>query len=372
MKTLVLALIVIFTVVSGYGQTAGVIECGGRTSVSSWEAPDSIVVIEQLDCGSQVPVVGEEKGFYRIQVRRNVFAYIEAEYVRIFEDPRPGAASGRMGRAPEKDPPDVPSLSLQPATEAPEVPRPPRRGAALLSGLEIGLDASYMRYEEPDFMQQDGVAISLWGAYTFRPEKYMVRFDGRMGFSDMEYSSGVSGEVSGIRDYVVEAGARFGRTFQASDAWQLTPFAGFGYRYLYDGFGEKMTSNEYLGYNRKSNYLYTPIGLEIDRRLKQEWALVTALEYNHFWHGWQHSDLGIFFENDYTAVNDQADGWGMSGSAKFVRQMGMRDIVFGPYFKYWNIKDSNTVFHNYMDEEYGFMEPANTSIEIGGRFGVRF
>ena len=75
-----------FFIFSGFAQTLGIIECNGRTSVSSWEAPDSIMVVEQLACGQKVMVLGMEKNYVKIQIRGNVFAYVEAEYVRFTED----------------------------------------------------------------------------------------------------------------------------------------------------------------------------------------------------------------------------------------------------------------------------------------------
>ena len=96
------------------------------------------------------------------------------------------------------------------------------------------------------------------------------------------------------------------------------------------------------------------------------------MEYDHFWHGWQHSKLGDVYGTDMKIINDQENGWGMRASGKFVKEMGKHDILFGPYMKYWNIDDSETV--NFINDgiESEAMEPANTSLEIGGMFGVTF
>jgi len=244
--------------------------------------------------------------------------------------------------------------------------------AALRSGLEISLDTSFIGYEEDEFMNEEGAMLSLYGKYTLRPKSLMLRFDGRLGFGGMAYSSPISGTVNGIRDYILETRLLFGRTFAASNSWSMTPYSGFGYRYLFDGLGEKTTGTGHVGYDRKSNYLYSPIGLEISNSLSPQWSLITVMEYDLFWHGWQHSELGVVFGSNVHSVNDQDNGWGLRGSGKFTRKMGTFDIVAGPHFTYWNIEDSNRVNISVDGKNYSILEPGNTSKEIGGMFGVVF
>jgi hypothetical protein len=188
----------------------------------------------------------------------------------------------------------------------------------------------------------------------------------------MDYESPISGEAGKIRDYIAEAGVRAGRTFKATDHWFLTPFAGVGYRYLFDGFGEKITSSGDFGYDRKSHYVYSPFGMESGHSLTPEWTFVASMEYDHLWHGWQHSEIGAAYGSDFTAINDQTEGWGVQASGKFIKKIGKYDIILGPYFRYWNIEDSDTVYATIDTVEIWLMEPANTSVEIGGMFGISF
>ncbi len=379
MKTLLSVLFPVFFLSSGIAQTMGTVECNGKLGVSAWEKPDSIVVVEHLACGRTLPVVGTEKGFVKVQLGIRLYAYVNAENIRLVENARiPEKRVPAFEKQEESLPRKVPAAAPSPDTSqpSPEAARLPlvqsRRDTVLKSGLEFGLDSSYIKYEEPDFMQEEGVTLSLYGSYTLRPEDFMIRLEGRFGFAGMSYSSPVSGETKRIRDYIGEARALVGYTFEASDAWYLTPYMGFGYRYLFDGLGEKVTTVGHLGYDRGSNYIYSPIGLESANYLKPGWALVATLEYDLFWKGCQESDLGIFYGGSSPIVNDQNDGWGIRASGKFVKETGRADIVFGPYLKYWNIEDSDPAYLFYEEEELVFIEPANTSIEIGGMFGVVF
>ncbi|MEJ2108331.1 MAG: hypothetical protein P8Z37_00160 [Acidobacteriota bacterium] len=378
MRVFLSVLLLMFLAAGGYGQTVGMVECNGRTSVSSWEMPDSIIVVAQLECGQQVVVLGDEKGFLRIRVDRNTYAYLKPKYVRILDStslPEWSMDENRLQAQIKDKSPAIAEPSepwWQEEEDIPALQEQTKRDTTLKSGIEIGLDSSYIKYEEPGFMQEKGITLSLYGSYTVRPKRFMFRLEGRMGFAGVDYSSSISGESDRIRDYIVEARTIVGPTFEVRDAWYLTPFSGFGYRYLYDGLGGKTTTEGHMGYNRQSNYLYSPIGIESSSYLMRNWAFVAAVEYDLFWRGWQHSDLGIIVDNEYTAVNEQNDGWGLRWSGKFVKKAGKYNIVFGPYFKYWNIEDSDTIYASFEGIDYSFMEPANTSTEVGGMFGVVF
>ncbi|MBN2318423.1 MAG: autotransporter outer membrane beta-barrel domain-containing protein [Acidobacteria bacterium] len=379
MKTLLSVLFSVFFLSSGLAQTMGIIECNGRHGISAWEKPDSIIVVEHLACGRTLPVVGTEEGFVKVQLGIRLFAYVNAENIRLVENARvpekPVPAFETQGKfLPRKAPAATQSPELsQPAPDVAKLPLiQSKRDTVLKSGLEFGLDSSYIRYEEPDFMQEEGVTLSAYGSYTLRPADFMIRLEGRYGFAGVSYSSPVSGETKRIRDYIGEARALVGYTFEASDKWYLTPYTGFGYRYLFDGMGGKVTNVGHLGYDRRSNYFYSPIGFESANYLNYGWALVVTGEYALFWKGCQESDLGILFGGSPAIINDQDDGWGIRASGKFIKEMGRPDFVFGPYIKYWNIEDSDWAYLYYEEEELAFIEPANNSIEIGGMFGIAF
>jgi hypothetical protein len=357
----------------------GIIECNGREGVSGWEKPESIIVVQHLACESVLPVVGREKGFVKVQLGTRVFAYVNAENIRIVEvSPAPqigfSVYEPRDSSLPQKKPASksFPEFSRTVPETVKEPLHQSERDTTLKSGLEFGLDSSYIKYEEPGFMKETGVTLSLYGNYTLRPADFMVRLEGRLGFAGMNYSSSETGETKKIRDYIGEARALVGYTFAASNKWYMTPYMGFGYRYLFDGLGGKVTTSGHLGYDRRSNYLYSPIGMDIAAYLKHRWALVMTGEYDLFWKGWQESDIGELFGSSPTVTNDQEKGWGLRASGKFVKETGSVDLAFGPYMKYWNIDDSKPTSLIVDDEELIFIEPANTSIEVGGMFGVVF
>ena len=172
MKTLLSVLFPVFFLSSGIAQTMGTVECNGKQGVSAWEKPDSIVVVEHLACGRTLPVVGTEKGFVKVQLGIRLYAYVDAENIRLVENARiPEKRVPAFEKQEESLPRKVPAAALstdtsQPSPEAARLPLvQSRRDTVLKSGLEFGLDSSYIKYEEPDFMQEEGVTLSLYGSY---------------------------------------------------------------------------------------------------------------------------------------------------------------------------------------------------------------
>ena len=74
--------------------------------------------------------------------------------------------------------------------------------------------------------------------------------------------------------------------------------------------------------------------------------------------------------------NTQREGYGIRGSIKLTRKMKTYDLFVEPFVRYWNIHTSKVAQSEpftYNGQEYVLIgeEPANTSLEIGGKLGVR-
>jgi hypothetical protein len=114
------------------------------------------------------------------------------------------------------------------------------------------------------------------------------------------------------------------------------------YRYLFDGELGAISTSGATDYDRKSNYLYSPIGMESTFRLGGGWSIGVAGEYDLLWHGWQYSEFGDFvipleipiFLPNFVAKNDQEDGWGARGSIKVVKNFGKVDFVIEPCYRF--------------------------------------
>jgi hypothetical protein len=145
----------------------------------------------------------------------------------------------------------------------------------------------------------------------------------------------------------------------------LTPYTGIAYRYLNDGL-----QGVPGGYERESNYYYSPIGLEINKEFANGWSWDTTLEYDIFWGGQQKSHLSQAMAGLSDVTNDQKDGYGYRISMKFQSKNG-----FGiePYYRYWNIEQSDPAVVTYEGTPAAIgVEPKNNSQEVGIMFSKKF
>ena len=189
---------------------------------------------------------------------------------------------------------------------------------------------------------------------------------------------------SGHPDWYLETRGVVGKDFVAG-SWAWSPEAGLGVRHLSNGVG---------GVNgfRTDNYLYVPMGITARTRVASHGVLSFNVEYDLFLRGWQttrNSALGggfvpatddapEFTIDGFSDISfDQHNGWAMRSSAKY--QIN-RHVLVEPYFVYWRIGDSDvsngtltyTVSGITAMEQLGFLEPFNTTREIGVKLGFRF
>ena len=225
---------------------------------------------------------------------------------------------------------------------------------------EATFDVSYYYYEERNFMndESDPAFISLgvrrWDAffetltflYTAEVTAGKVRYSGS-GNLDKDYYK-FRGEIYG--------GARFGK---------LTPFAGLGYRWLYDDSGGQVSTTGAYSYDRRSQYFYIPIGLIVDPNKN----FTVKSQFNIFVAGKQTSylsDIAGYSDVD----NDQSSGWGVdiAASYKFSGNFGIYSFL-----RYWDIADSDTAVGTFNNALlFSAYEPANTTVEIGVGISYRF
>jgi hypothetical protein len=247
---------------------------------------------------------------------------------------------------------------------------------------ELGPEISYIKYKEPSVMEEKGMMYGIVGSYTYH-NKLMLKADGRFSYGQVDYKN--SGTLDNIDDYILELRGLGGYDFSVFTASTLTPYIGIGYRYLNDDFAGT-TSTGALGYERESNYIYSPIGVEVITPLKNNWSVGAVLEYDIFWQGKQKSHLSD--ARCYNSVwgyytlpdveNDQDKGYGIRGSIKFQKKGEKLDFVIEPYIRYWNIKKSNEVTTSTISENGLWIitstavEPKNNSTEIGCKLAVKF
>lgn len=243
---------------------------------------------------------------------------------------------------------------------------------------ELGTYASYFRYREPGLMEEKGALGGLFGAVTVRPEDVqmywpeMYRFEGHFGLGQVDYTSGQSGTLDGIDEFMAEARYVAGYDFLAGTDLRVTPFVGLGYRYLRDDSAGMQSSTGAYGYKRESNYFYLPLGVELTQSLSAGWELGLTLEFDVLLAGRQKSHLNDVDPAYALLENDQENGFGARGSFRVVRQSERFDVLFEPYVRWWEIDDSEITGVCGPGACLVGYEPKNDSLEAGAKIGFSF
>jgi len=171
--------------------------------------------------------------------------------------------------------------------------------------------------------------------------------------------------MDNIDDYLWELRGLAGYDFSLSETSTIiTPYIGVGYRYLNDDMSGMTTTTGDAGYERESNYFYSPIGIEVTVNSENGWSIGGAFEYDHFWWGKQKSNMGSV-PGYYNIENDQEKGYGLRGSIKLKKKNEIIDFKIEPFIRYWNIEDSEITAD---PEGRLWIEPENHSIEYGLSF----
>ena len=252
---------------------------------------------------------------------------------------------------------------------------------------EVGLTVSTYKYSEPNLTDLTGntmtvtskatnIGLEYLGTYSLKNDWFLL--------AEVDYNNGNvtyngSGTASGIPQYYYNLKGAAGYDF-GFNGFVLSPYVGLGYRYLSQALGGVTTSTGARGYDRQSTYNYIPIGVIHRMNINTKSILVTTLEYDYLISGSQYSGLsalngtsgGVTYAGIPNATNTQNSGYGVNLSVMYKEdKWGV-----GPYLKYWNISQSDTVYGNFTRNGVayrgGVLEPANNTIEYGVKGIYRF
>jgi hypothetical protein len=208
-----------------------------------------------------------------------------------------------------------------------------------------------------------GPRVGLTAAYTQKlTDTWFFKVDGRAGYGSLKYEG--SGTMDSVPDWVFEVRGYFGKDFFPSPSVSLSPYAGLGYRYLFNDL-RGYSSTGAVGYRRYSNYFYVPLGLTSRIRISGGWSLSPTVEYDYFVAGMQESLLTDTNTGLLDAENEQSDGYGYRLSVMVEK----RSWAFGPWMHFWDIDDSDIVPVGF---GLGAQEPQNETREYGIEVKYRF
>lgn len=254
-------------------------------------------------------------------------------------------------------------------------------GAGVVSAeetsYELGVYASSVKYEEPDFMENEGYMGGIFGAITVRKDDMgnwpnMYQFEGDIGYGQVDYTSGATGSIDGIDDWKFETRYFVGYDIPMGTDLLVTPYAGLGYRYLNDDSSGMASTTGAYGYERESNYVYLPIGVQFRKEISSEWEIGASFEFDWLLYGKQISHLEDVGPAYGQLKNEQTDGYGARGSFRVIRRGETFDFLVEPFVRWWDIEDSDTsIGCGTVFCVYGY-EPKNESLEAGAKMGVIF
>ena len=241
-----------------------------------------------------------------------------------------------------------------------------------ISGFDIGGQISSYKYEETDpngnfFMSLEGSKIGATGSYTRAlNNNWYWMADGRFAAGSTNYTSAATGSKGSNPDRYLDLRFLVGRDCEVGN-YVLTPFAGAGYRTLYNDLtGYTSTGN--IGYRRTSRYAYLPLGLTHRFHVNDQARVATTLEYDYLLEGTQRSYTTDISGYTSDLVNTQRNGYGLRLNVAYETM----PWSVGVFYHYWNIQDSDVGTYTDATRVYSGIEPRNTTKEVGIQIRYRF
>jgi hypothetical protein len=155
----------------------------------------------------------------------------------------------------------------------------------------------------------------------------------------------------------------------------ISPYTGIGYRFKSDDSEDvkyidlrpnvRIDPNDKLGYYRKSNYVYIPLGGCVDYALNDTWSISLKGEYDWIVKAWQYSRNKTRNIGTEPRTYRQPNGYGLKGEASISYLYNKVKFSVSPYLNYWNIRNSKR-------SSDGGREPYNITWESGIKLGVTF
>jgi hypothetical protein len=252
----------------------------------------------------------------------------------------------------------------------------------------IGFYCAHYNYREPDVMQDVDYNLygarwakdvgDMWGGSAFYRLTYKQNlfFQPELSllYGKNQYNWGqkkriVSKTNHSIPSLIFEPRLTIGWNFSVHKSVTVSPYSGIGYRFKSDDSDDvKCNDGDKLGFYRKSNYVYMPLGTSVEYVLTDNWSISLKGEYDWIVKAW-HIDRSM---GDPTLSFKQPNGYGLKSEASVEYLHNKVKFYLTPYINYWNIRNSKREYFMHDGYKSSSREPYNITWETGLKLGVSF
>lgn len=211
--------------------------------------------------------------------------------------------------------------------------------------LSLGLEGFSYLLQQPNIQKRDGIFYGINGAYSYYlTNDHFLRAEIRLAKGNTKYSSYNFGSIKREPNILIEPRILYSESLKYSFL-DISPFVGFGFRYVeLDGEG-KTTTTGIVDYLRRDYYYYVPIGLSMNYHLQKDWSLEIVGEYDIFLKGIQKSYVDRTINNNRIGkvTNKQSKGYGLRSEILLNKTFDKYIFSIGPFINYWKIQSSDVV-----------------------------
>jgi hypothetical protein len=237
-------------------------------------------------------------------------------------------------------------------------------------GLELGYRLINFDYEE-SLMEEKGLLNGIFAGYTHRAQSGLMLsaeveyFYGELDY-DGQYQNGTPLEAD-TDDHLFQVRGLIGWDFFFR-GWTITPYTGLGWRYWNDRI------HAVGGYEREIRYFYAPFGFEFLNSPAPAWLIGFTAEYDLFLDGQadaNFSDIGPGYE-DASMDQNFGEGYGVRFSAAATYAFEKFSLTLEPFFRYWDIEESDTDAAAVPNGTVVWVEPENETTIYGFGLSIGF
>ena len=219
--------------------------------------------------------------------------------------------------------------------------------------VSIGLVFSNWQYTEPGVMTDKGTLTGILLKYQLiENNQNSPVVDFRYSYGLASYSADDGYTMYGAAQRLIDLRLIKSNILGGFNINLPYLFSGIGYRRLDDD-SRGLSSNDFAGYRRTSQYYYIPIGIEKPLKISNH-DITGVIEYDYFISGKQKSYMSDTQLYSYDFENSQSTGYGIRGSLSFKKN----GWIIMPFAEYWSINNSNILSE-------GWYEPKNNTKEFG-------